>query len=147
MNGNLKRNIWSLEREARINKIEIGKSAAIAPNAKRELDIAKFKAGKLNSMVTKVQTRLDRLEDLRSDGSDRPPPLESGSDDSWGPGPDLGRSRRRIKAPRSDHAPSTLAAPDEATRCPRSAAKRRNATNGWVRTTADAMTPSETPFS
>ena len=103
----LKRKIWSLEREAQINTIEIGKSAAVAANAQKELDIAKSEAGKLSGVVTKLQRRLDRMEDLRSDGSDRPPPLESGSDDSWGRGPDPGRSRRRTVAPRSDHAPPT----------------------------------------
>ena len=60
-----------------------------------------------SGVVTKLQRRLDMLEDLRSDGSDRPPPLESGSDDSWGPGPVPGRSRRRTEAPRSDHTSST----------------------------------------
>ena len=83
------------------------KSAAVAAKAQKELDIAKFEAGKLSGVVTKLQRRLDRLEDPRSDGSDRPLPLESGSDDSWGPGPDPGRSRGRTKAPRSDYAPST----------------------------------------
>ena len=103
----LKRKIWNFERKAQINKIEIGKSAAVAAKAQRELDIAKFQAGKLSGVVTKLQRRLDRLEELRYDGSQRPPPLESGSDDSWGPGPDPGRSCGRTKAPWSDHAPST----------------------------------------
>ena len=58
-------------------------------------------------MVTELQMRLDRLEDLGSYSSDRPPPLKSGFDDSWGPGPDPSRSRGCIEAPRSDHAPST----------------------------------------
>ena len=103
----LKRRIWDLEREAQINKIEINKSAAVAAKAQIELDISTFLAQKLSCVVTKLQRRLDRLGDLRSDGSDRPPPLESGSDDNWGPGPDQGRFCRRIEAPRSDHAPST----------------------------------------
>ena len=103
----LKRRIWDLEREAQINKIEIGKNAAVAAEAKEELDIAKFEARKLSGVVSRLQRRLDRLEDLRSEGSNRPPPLESGSDDSWGPGCDSGRSRRRSETPRSNHALST----------------------------------------
>ena len=86
------------------------KSARVPPlpsRAKEELDIIKFKAGKLSVVVTKLQSRLDRLEDLRSNRSGRPLPLELGSDDSWGPGPDPGRSHRRADAPRSNHAPST----------------------------------------
>ena len=103
----LKRKIWNLEREAHINKIEIGKSAAIATKAQKELDIAKLKAGKLSGVVTKLQRRLDGLEDLGSDGSERPPPLEWGSDDSWGPGPDPGRFCGRSEAPQSYRALST----------------------------------------
>ena len=71
----LKWKMWSLQREAQINNIEIGKSAVVAVKAPKELDIANFQAGKLRGVVTKLQRRLDRLEDLRSDGSDRPPPL------------------------------------------------------------------------
>ena len=37
---------------------------------------------KAERVVTKPQRRLDRLEDLRINGSDQLPPLESGSDDS-----------------------------------------------------------------
>ena len=70
------------------------------PRAQKELDIARFEAGKLSGVVTKLQRWLDRLEDLRSDGSDRLSPLESGSDDSWGRRPDPGSPGR------SDHAPS-----------------------------------------
>ena len=103
----LKRKIWNLEREAKINKIDIGKTAFVAAKAQKKCDIPKLKAGKLIGVVTKLQERLDRLEDLRSDGSDRPPPLESGSHASWGPGSDLGRSRGRSEVPRNDHAPST----------------------------------------
>ena len=110
----LKSNIWNLEGEAQINKIEIGKSAAVTAKVQKELDIAKFQAGKLSGVVNNLQRRLDRLEDLmcsgsewRSNGSNQPLPLESSSDDSWGPGPDPGRSCGRIKAPRSDHARST----------------------------------------
>ena len=103
----LKRKIWSLERETQIGKIEIGKSAAIAGKAQKELDIARFQTGKLSGVVTKLQSRLDRLEDLRSDESDRPPPLELGSDDNSGPGPHRGRFNRRLKTPRSDYAPAT----------------------------------------
>ena len=40
----LKRKIWNLEREAQINEIEVGKSAALATKAQKELDIAKFEA-------------------------------------------------------------------------------------------------------
>ena len=103
----LKRNIWSLEREAQIAKIQIGRSAAVANKAQKELDIAHFEAGKLSGMLCKPHSRLDRLEDLRSDGSDRPPPLGSSSDNSWGPGPDPGSFHGRNGGPRSDHAPST----------------------------------------
>ena len=69
----LKRKICNLEREAQINKIEIGKSTAVAAKAKKELDIANFEAGKLSGVVTKLQRRLDRLEDLRRYRSNRPP--------------------------------------------------------------------------
>ena len=103
----LKRRFWKLEHEAKINKIDIGKSAAVASKNQKELDIAKFEARKLSGVVTKLQRRLDRPEDLRSHGSDRPPPLASGSADSWGPGPRPDRSCCPNKAPRSDHAPST----------------------------------------
>ena len=96
-----------MEREARISKIEIGRSSAVAAKTQKQLDIPKFKAGKLSGVGTKLRRRLDRLEDLRSDGTDRPPPLESGSDDIWAPGPDPGRSCRCTEAPRSDNAPST----------------------------------------
>ena len=61
-------------------------------------------------MVTKLLRRLDRLKDLkssgsdwRSNGSDRSLPLESSSDDRWGPGPHLGRSHGRFEAPGSNH--------------------------------------------
>ena len=104
----LKRKICSLESEAQINK-----RAAVSAKAQKELDIAKFEAGMLSGVVTKLQMRLDRLGELkstgsdqRSNGSDGPPPLRSRSDDSWGPGRDPGRSLGRIKAPRIDHAPS-----------------------------------------
>ena len=83
------------------------RSSPVTAKAQKELDIANFEAGKLSSVVTQLQRRLDRLEDLRSHGSDRPPPLESCSDNSWGPGPDPGRSAGRTKASRTDHAPST----------------------------------------
>ena len=103
----LKTKIWILELEAQIDKIEIGKSAAVAAKAQKELDIAKFEAGKLSAVITKLQRRLDRLQDLRSDESDLPLPLGSGSDDSWGPGTHPGRSRGRSEASRSDHTPCT----------------------------------------
>ena len=78
----LKRKLCNLEREAQIKRIEISKSAAIAAKAQKELDIAILEAEKLSGVVTKLQRRLDWLEDLRSDGSDWPFPLESGSDDN-----------------------------------------------------------------
>ena len=62
----LKRKIWKSEREAQINKMETGKSTAVAANTHKELDIATFEARKLSGMVTKLQRRLDRLEDPRS---------------------------------------------------------------------------------
>ena len=96
-----------MELEAQINEIQIGKCAAVAAKAQKEVDITKFEAGKLSRVVSKLQRRLGRLEDLRSNGSDQLPPLESGTDDSRGPGPYPGRSSRRTEAPRSDHAPST----------------------------------------
>ena len=79
----LKRKIWNLEPEAQINKIEIGRSAAGANKAQKELDIAKFEAGKLGGVVTKLQRRLNRLEDLKSNASNQPPPQESGSLHPW----------------------------------------------------------------
>ena len=103
----LKRNMSTLEREAQISKFEIGKSDAVATEALNELDIAKFDAGKLAGVLIELQRRLDRLEDVRSNYSDRVPRLESGSDDSWGPGPGPGRPCGCIKAPRSDHVSST----------------------------------------
>ena len=96
-----------MEREARINKIEIGSRAAVAAKAQKELDVAKFEAGKLSGVVNKLARRLDRLRDLRSDRSNRPSTLELGSDNSWGPGPNPGRSCGRTGALRSDHVPST----------------------------------------
>ena len=56
----LKGKISNLEREAPMKKIEINKCAAVATKAQRELDIATYGAGKLNSVVTKLQRRLDR---------------------------------------------------------------------------------------
>ena len=130
----LKRKIWSLEREAQINKIEISKSAAVAAKAQKELDIAKFEAGKLGGVVIQLQRRVDRLEDLESNGSDRPPPLESGSDDSWGPGADPGGSRGRTEASRNDHAPSTCgSAPQSNPLPPRRRGEEEG--DGWL--TAD----------
>ena len=87
----LEMKIWNLDREAQINKFVIGKGAAVAAKAEKELEIAKFKAGKLSGVVTKLQRRLDSFQDLRINGSDQPPPLESGSYNSWGPGPGPGR--------------------------------------------------------
>ena len=81
----LKRKISILERKAQIKKIEMSMSAAVAAKAQKELDTAEFEAKKLSGVVTKLQRRLDRLEDLRSDESDGPPSLGSGSDDSWRP--------------------------------------------------------------
>ena len=48
----LKKTIWNLEREAQINKIEIGKRAAAAAKARKDLHIANFEAGKLSGVVT-----------------------------------------------------------------------------------------------
>ena len=101
----LKRRIWVLEREVQINQIDIGTSAAVT--ARTQLNIAKFKAGKLSGVVTKLQRMLAGPEDLRRDRSDRPPPLESDSDDSLGPGPDPPRSWSHTEAAQSDNAPST----------------------------------------
>ena len=95
----LKRKIWNLEREAQIKKIQIGKSATVGAKEQKESNIAKFQAEKLSSAVTKLQRRLDRLEDLSSDRSDRLPPLQPRSDHSWGPGPDPSRSRAHAEAP------------------------------------------------
>ena len=81
----LKRKISTFERKGQINKIQISKDAAVAAKAQKELDRAKFQAEKLSGVVTKLQRRLVRLEDLRSDGSDGSFPLELVSDDSWGP--------------------------------------------------------------
>ena len=50
----LNRRIWELEREANIKNIEIGKSAAVFAKAEKELDIAKFEARKLSSVVTRL---------------------------------------------------------------------------------------------
>ena len=114
----LKGRIWVLKLEGQINKIEIGKSAAVAAKAKKELDIAKFEARRLSGVVTKRQRRRDRLEDLRSNRSDRPPPLESGCDNSWGPGPNPGTSCSCTDAPWSGHAPSTRGSPRQSDSMP-----------------------------
>ena len=103
----LKRKIWDLECEAQINKIEINKNAAVATKAQKELDVAKFEARKLSGVVSKVQKRLDTFEDLMSNRSDRLPALDSGSDNSWGPGPGPGIPYCVSEALRSDHVPST----------------------------------------
>ena len=75
----LRMKIWNLQREAQINKIEISKSAPVATKAQKELDIAKFKAKKLSSVVGEPHRRGNRLEDLRSNGRDRLRPLDWGS--------------------------------------------------------------------
>ena len=62
-------------------------------------------------MVTKLQRKLDRLEDLRSDRNDWQPPLEPGSDNAWRPEPNANRSCGRTEAPGTDHAPSTRGSP------------------------------------
>ena len=103
----LKRRISDLQRKAQINKIESSQIAAVASVARKELDIARLEAGKQSGVVTKLHRRLDRLQELRSNGSDKPPALDSGSDDSWGPGPDADRSCGRSEVSQSDHAPST----------------------------------------
>ena len=66
----------------------------------------KFEAGKLSSVVSKLQRRLNRLEHPKIKGSDRPSHLQSGSDDTWVPGPGPSRPLGRIEAPASDHVPS-----------------------------------------
>ena len=96
----------NLEGEAQINRIEINKSAAVASKAQKDLDIAKYEAEKLSSVVTELQRRLDRLEHVGSDGTQRPTPLDSVSDESWGLAPGLGRPRGRCEAPQSGHVPS-----------------------------------------
>ena len=54
-----------------------------------------------------MQRRLDRLEGLRRDSSDIPQ-LESGSDDSWGPGPAPGRPPVQAVVRRSHPSASAL---------------------------------------
>ena len=109
----LKRKIWNAEREVQINKMENSRSATVATKGQKALKIVTGGAGKLSRVVSELPRRLDRREDLssnisdrRSIGSDRLPPLESGADESWGPGPDPGRPRARSEAPRSEHEPS-----------------------------------------
>ena len=53
--------IRNLEGEGLINKIESSKSAAVAKEAKKEVDIAKFQTKKLSGVVSGLQRRLDRL--------------------------------------------------------------------------------------
>ena len=103
------RKIRSSERQAQINKIEIGRSAADAAKAQKELDIVRFEAGRLSGVVTKLQKRLDRLEDL----------------DLIQAGPVAAPKPLRVTM-----RPGAVAAPDRATPCPRGAAERRRGTNG-----------------
>ena len=91
--------------------LETNKSAAVTTRAGNELDISKYKAWKLNRVVTKLQRSLDRFEDLRSDGSDRPPLLELGSDDRWRSGPDHGRFLAVSEPPGATTCPPCVAAP------------------------------------
>ena len=121
----LNRKILNSEREAQINKIKIGKSAAVDAKAQREMDIACLKARKLSGVVTKLYKRLGRLKDLRSNRSDRPPL------GSWAPttAGDLGRSRQVLWPHRGVTArPQPVAAPDRATLWPRSTASRESGT-------------------
>ena len=102
----LKRKVGNLEREAQINRIEIKKSAAVAMKARKRLVITKYETERLSGVVNKLQTILNSLEDLSSDQSDQPTPLESGSDNSWAPGPGPSKPCVRCGQPRSDHVPS-----------------------------------------
>ena len=89
------------QREVDIAKIEMVKSASVATATQRQLDIARAETRQLNKGISGLQQRLGALEDRGSVGSDHPP-LESGSsDDSWGPGPGLGRPHAPGGAPRS----------------------------------------------
>ena len=110
------------QRELDIAKTEMVKIAKVASTAHRELDIVRGETRLLNKVISGLQQRLDRLEGRGSVGSDSPP-LESGSlDDSWRPGPGLGRAHAPGGAPRSrpgTSAPS-LSAPS------RHSAGRRN---------------------
>ena len=89
------------QKELDIAKTEMVKIAKVATAAQRELDIARGETRLLNKVINGLQQGLDELEGRGSVGSDHPP-LESGSsDDSWGPGPGLGRPHVPGGAPRS----------------------------------------------
>ena len=74
--------------------------AGVATKAQKELDLARAETRLLSGTVKGLQKSLDRLEGIGSDGSDIPP-LESGSDDGWGPGPGPGRPPVHAVAHRS----------------------------------------------
>ena len=91
------------QNELDIAKTEMVKIAkvATATAAQRGLDIARGKTRLLNTVISGLQQRLDRLEGRRSVGSDLPP-LESGSsDDDWRRGSDPGMAHAPREAPRS----------------------------------------------
>ena len=77
----LKEKITNLEREVHIHKTENNRSAAVGAEAQKELDIANRKVEKPSGVVPELQNRLDGLEGLECDRSDRPP-LESGPGNS-----------------------------------------------------------------
>ena len=78
----LRRKIGNLDCEAQINRIEINNSTAVATEAQKELDIAKYLAEKLSGVVTDLQRRLDNLEDQGSNGSHRSHALQLGTNNS-----------------------------------------------------------------
>ena len=144
----LQKKIRNLEREAQFNKIEINKSAAVATKAQKELDVARYKAGKLSRVVTELQRRLEGLENLRSrsNGSDQSPTLESGSDDTWGPRPGPGRPCGRIEAPQRDQVPSTGGSACWSDRMPPRRAGDEERDKWLSADSADAVVPSAPPF-
>ena len=82
------------------------------------------KGGKLSNVVSKLQRRLDRLEDLRSNGSNRlPGPLSSWAPTTAG-NPDLLQAGpvAASKPLRVTKCPPPVAAPHGATPCPHGAA-------------------------
>ena len=57
-----------------VNKIVNNKNAVVRAKAQNKLHIARLEAKRLSRLVTELQSRLDRLEELKSAGSDPPPP-------------------------------------------------------------------------
>ena len=100
------RKIPNMEREAQTNKIEIGKSAALATKAKKELDIAKFEHRNVSGVVSELQRTLDRLEDLRSNGTTVCPLGSRDLTTAGDPEHSAGGPCGRIEDPQSDHVPS-----------------------------------------